>query len=107
VNAGAVYLLRENKMGNLIMYYGENCPYCHVMMPILDKLKKKEKINITKKEVWNNDENADEMRKHSQLIMDACEDGLGVPAFFSIKTNDALCGEITYDELKEWAMRNK
>ncbi|MFT4297813.1 MAG: hypothetical protein ACMXX5_01340 [Candidatus Woesearchaeota archaeon] len=94
-------------MTNLIMYYGENCPHCHAMMPLVEKLEKEENIKIEKKEVWSNDKNADEMRDNSDAIMESCKSGLGVPAFFSLKTKDAMCGEWPYEELKRWALKNK
>jgi hypothetical protein len=71
------------------------------MMPIVDKLIE-DGFEIEKKEVWENKENAKEMRKLKDIILSACEEGLGVPAFVNIEKNKATCGEQTYDELKEW-----
>ena len=88
-------------MNQIIMFHGASCPHCHHMMPIVDRLIK-EGFKVEKIEVWENSDNAKEMRKFKDIIIDACGDGLGVPAFVNIKKNKALCGEFTYEELKEW-----
>jgi hypothetical protein len=49
-----------------------------------------------------NENNAEEMRKFKHLIVPACGDGLGVPSFVNLKKNKAICGEQTYEELKQW-----
>lgn len=92
---------------SIVMYYGSNCPHCHAMTPLIDKLEKEAKIKILKKEVWHNEKNADEMRKHQKVIMKCCGGELGVPCFFSKNTDQALCGETGYKKFKEWAVRNK
>ncbi len=47
---------------------------------------------ITKLEVWNNDENKQIMAKYSEIIGEACGGFAAVPAFVNTKTNQALCG---------------
>ena len=91
----------------IIMYHGRECPHCHVMMPLVDKLIEQTGIKITKKEVWHSEKNADEMRSHKKEIAPACGGDLGTPAFFSPKTKKVLCGECSYSELVEWVMKNK
>jgi glutaredoxin len=93
-------------MAKITMYYGASCPHCHRMMPIVDDLIE-EGFEVEKKEVWNNDENAEEMRTHSKLIVPACGDGLGVPAFVDSKNKRALCGEQDPQELKKWLQEKK
>jgi len=88
-------------MAKVIMFYGASCPHCHHMFPIVNKLVK-EGFNIEKKEVWENEKNAREMRKFKDLIIPACGDGLGVPSFVDLEKNKAICGEQTYKELKKW-----
>jgi len=85
----------------IIMFHGASCPHCHHMMPIVDELKN-EGFNIEKKEVWENEQNAREMRKFKDIIIPACGDGLGVPAFINTDKNKAICGEKSYEQLKEW-----
>lgn len=92
-------------MSKIIMYRGEECPHCHVMMPIVDRLIK-EGFDIEKKEVWHNEKNADDMRSNSGIILRDCGGSLGVPCFLSKKTNRAMCGETTYENLKKWMNGN-
>ena len=100
---------KENmkKTADIIMYYGAECPHCHAMMPLVAKLEKEAKIKIEKKEVWHNEENADEMRSHEDIISHSCGGEMGVPCFFSKKKKQALCGETPYREFKEWAVKNR
>lgn len=83
------------------MFHGASCPHCRHMMPIIDRLIK-EGFEIEKLEVWNNSENAEKMRGLKELILPACGDGLGVPAFVDTKRKKAACGEQSYEDLKEW-----
>jgi len=91
-------------MKKITMFYGKECPHCHVMLHIVDQLIK-EGENIEKLEVWHNDDNAREMRKYSEACLKACEGSLGVPVFLDKEENRALCGEVSYDKLKEWINR--
>lgn len=88
-------------MDKIIMFYGTSCPHCHRTMPRVNKLIQKG-FEIEKKEVWENEENAEEMRKFKEIILPACGDGLGVPTFININKNKAICGEQSYEELKKW-----
>jgi len=85
----------------VIMFHGASCPHCHHMMPVVDRLIK-EGFKIEKKEVWNNEDNAKEMRSLRDIITPSCGDGLGVPAFVDKEKRKAICGECSYEELKEW-----
>jgi len=91
-------------MSKVIMFHGASCPHCHHMMPIVDKLIE-EGFEIEKLEVWSNPENAAKMRENKDTIIAACGDGLGVPTFFEPVGKRALCGEYTYEELKEWIQK--
>lgn len=88
-------------MKKIIMFHGRECPHCRVMHPIVDKLIE-EGMDIEKLEVWHDDNNADEMRKFSEVIMKACGTDLGVPTFLDKEGNRAICGEVSYAELKKW-----
>jgi ribosomal protein S27AE len=92
-------------MSKIIMYRGEECPHCHVMMPIVDRLIK-DGFDIEKKEVWHNEKNAEEMRSNKEIILRDCDNNLGVPCFLSLKTKRAMCGECSYEELKKWLIKN-
>lgn len=72
------------------------------MAPLVQRLEKELEIKIEKLEVWHDEKNQDKMRVHANEIADACGGELGLPTFFYPKTKRALCGEVSYDELKAW-----
>ena len=90
-------------MKKITMFYGKECPHCHVMLPLADKLSKEEKIKVEKVEVWHDQKNADRMRALRNVIEPACGGSLGVPVFVDEKNKRAFCGEQPYTELKKWA----
>ena len=90
-------------MTKIIMFYGKECPHCHVMLPLADRLIKEEGVEIEKLEVWHSKENADKMRKFEVLIKKSCGGELGVPTFLDEENNRTFCGESGYEELKKWA----
>jgi len=96
---------KTQKKETIIMFYGHECPHCHAMMPYADKLAKEEGFEVRKLEVWHDEKNADAMRKHQEVITEACGGEFGVPAFIDGKGKKALCGEVTYEELKKWAKK--
>ena len=49
------------KEGLLIQFYGEECPHCAVMKPLVEKLERELGIKIEKYEVWHNQANAQRM----------------------------------------------
>lgn len=93
-------------MANLIMFHGRECPHCVRMMPLVEKLEKETGIKLKKLEVWHNEKNADLMRSYRELIAPKCGGQLRTPAFMNTETNDVMCGEVEYEELKDWASRS-
>jgi len=88
-------------MKKILMFHGRECPHCRVMHPVVDKLVD-EGCNIEKLEVWHDKNNAGKMRELSGIITTACGGDLAVPAFFDEEGNRAVCGEISYADLKKW-----
>lgn len=82
---------------SLIMFYGQECPHCHQMMPLVEKLEKEMRIKIEKLEVWHSKKNLTRLEK-----ADTSGCG-GVPFFYNEKTKKPLCGSCSYAELKAWA----
>ena len=80
----------------LIEFYGETCPHCIKMMPIVDKLIA-EGVKIEKKETWNNEENAAEFER-----MDKGRCG-GVPFFVNPETDKFICGGTDEKSLRKLA----
>jgi thiol-disulfide isomerase/thioredoxin len=88
----------------LIMFWGRECPHCHVMMKSVERLEKEENVRFERLEVWHNEENAKKMRSLAKIIRPACGGELGTPIFYDPSGGTALCGEKPYEELKEWAL---
>ena len=80
----------------LLEFYGDSCPHCVKMAPLVERLKK-DGLAIETLEVWQNEENAKRM---AELDKGLCG---GVPFFYNTETKAFLCGESDYDDLKAWA----
>ena len=77
---------------HIIEFYGETCPHCATMKPVVTKIENDMKIEIEKLEVWEHEDNQKIMQKYEDIIGEACGGFAGVPAFVNTKTNQALCG---------------
>lgn len=84
----------------LYFFYGEECPHCHTMIPIVDKLIE-EGIKIEKLETWHNKENA--------AVLEGKDKGLcgGVPFFINEESGVHICGESDEDTIRKWAKGDK
>ena len=67
------------------------------MHEIVLELGKKDGIKIEALEVWHNKENE---KRLLELDKNLCG---GVPFFYNLKTGKWICGEASYEELKDWA----
>jgi len=65
----------ENK---IILFYGENCPFCAKVDTFIKDNKIEEKVSFEKKEVFNNQDNAKELVDLSQKC-NLPADQVGVP----------------------------
>jgi hypothetical protein len=45
------------------------------------------------------------MRSYREDLAPKCGQQLRVPTFFNTDSKDAMCGEVDYDKLKGWALR--
>ena len=81
----------------LFEFYGETCPHCIEMKPLVEKLEQELGVRIEQKEVWNNADNALEQGKYDD---DLCG---GVPFFYNTQTGKHICGSTDYETLKKWA----
>jgi thiol-disulfide isomerase/thioredoxin len=82
----------------LFDFYGTECPHCHDMDPLVERLEKEENVTVKKVEIWHNAENA--------KFFEECDKGRcgGVPFFYNKKNDTYICGAATYDKLKAWAL---
>jgi len=81
-----------NKDSHVIEFYGETCPHCISMKPVVAKIEADLKLTVKKLEVWNSPANQKTMEKYNDIISEACGGFAAVPAFVNTKTGQALCG---------------
>ena len=81
----------------LIEFYGKECSHCIHMAPLVEQLEKEENREVTKYEVWHNEENAEKLEMYDK---DLCG---GVPFFYNTDTDKHICGQVSYEKLKKWA----
>jgi thiol-disulfide isomerase/thioredoxin len=92
-------------MAKLLMFHGRECPHCHRMMPRVEKLETETAVRFEKHEVWHDEANQELMRSFKDVLKPKCGGQLRVPTFFNTETKDALCGEVEYEKLKDWALK--
>lgn len=81
----------------IIEFYGQECSHCLKMAELVSRLKKEAGIEIEQYEVWHNEENLKKMQEYDKGLCG------GVPFFFNTETEARICGEVSYEELKQWA----
>lgn len=83
----------------LYEFYGEECPHCQRMLKITDKIMQDfPSIHIERKEIWHDKKNMALVKEYD--VEDSCG---GIPFYYDTETKQWLCGEVTYEELKDWA----
>jgi thiol-disulfide isomerase/thioredoxin len=98
-------LRQEDVMARLLMFHGRECPHCKKMMPLVEKLEAETPLRFEKLEIWHDEKNADLMRSYKDALLPKCGGQLKVPTFLNAGTKDALCGEVPYEGLKDWALK--
>ena len=83
---------------DLLMFYGTECPHCHDMDPLVEKLEKETRLTVEKIEVWHSEGNAQMMNEFDRGYCG------GVPFFFNKRTGKWICGATSYENLKKWAV---
>jgi thiol-disulfide isomerase/thioredoxin len=82
-----------SQYGHVIEFYGENCPHCMTMRPLVEEIESETGGKIQKLEVWNDEANSNKMLEYDDIISSACGGLAGVPSFVNTETKQALCGE--------------
>ena len=82
---------------NLLMFSGTECMHCKDMYPLVEQLEKEEGIKIEILESWHNEANA--------ALLEELDQGRcgGLPFFYNRQTQQFICGNCEYEELKAWA----
>jgi glutaredoxin len=73
---------QQNQSGEIIYFYGEECPHCKDVAKFLEDNKIADKVNFSKKEVWHDTANAAEMEKKAQEC-NIQKEGMGVPFVYA------------------------
>ena len=94
-----------NITGKFVEFYGEGCPHCQKMIPIVAQIENETGVHFEKLEIWNNATNKDVYLQYSEYIARDCG-SLGIPTFIGLKTNKSICGEKSADELKKFIIEN-
>ena len=84
-------------MSNLLEFYGRECPHCLKIKPLLERLEKETGVKVESYEVWYNEENSAKMQGYDRGFCG------GVPFLYNTETDEWLCGEASYEEIKKWA----
>ncbi len=64
-------------------FWGDGCPKCETVEEFLNSWEKKDEVQIVKKEVWNNQINANLMLERARYCGINPNQGLGVPFLFT------------------------
>lgn len=80
----------------LLEFFGRECGHCKKMEPLVDKLEQELGVKVQRLEVWHDEANE---KKFEDKARGICQ---GVPFFVNTETQKTICGEATYDELKDW-----
>lgn len=80
----------------LLEFYGETCPHCLTMAPLVEKLQE-EGFDVEQFEVWNDEKNAEKMKEFDNGLCG------GVPFFFNSESKQFICGSTDFETLKAWA----
>lgn len=81
----------------LLEFYGETCPHCIAMKPIVEEVEKELGVEVEKYEVWNSEENAEKLKEYDQGMCG------GVPFFYNTESKKFLCGSVSKAEILTWA----
>ena len=86
------------KNSGLVEFYGAECNHCRSMEPLIARLQDEEGVMIQRREVWHNEENARLMGEYDRGYCG------GVPFFYNTENGKWICGAVSYEKLKEWAL---
>lgn len=70
----------------ILEFYGDTCPHCIEMKPLVTKVEKKLKVTFEKLEVWNDEANAEKLSKIDRGLCG------GVPFFYNTESKHFICG---------------
>lgn len=72
-----------------VLFYGETCPHCHVVMDWMDETGIDSRLDITRKEVYNNQQFSEQMKLAAQ---NCGIDRIGVPFLYDASQKECVVG---------------
>ena len=97
--------VEDFEQSTLVEFFGKECPHCAKMASLVEKLEKETGLKVLKLEVWHSQENQLIMSQYEDMFAEASGGQVGVPTFYNKATGEVLCGEVDYETLKEWALK--
>lgn len=85
----------------LLEFYGETCPHCIAMKPLVAKVEKSLGVEIKKFEVWNDEKNAAKMAEYDKGLCG------GVPFYYNTDSKQFICGSSDEKTFTAWAKGEK
>ncbi|MBI3671677.1 hypothetical protein HY249_02690 [Candidatus Azambacteria bacterium] len=82
----------------LLEFYGEECPHCKNMDPLIEELEKELGLKVERFEVWSNEKNKKMLQEYDRNFCG------GVPFFYNTASCEWICGEADPEKLKKWAL---
>jgi len=87
--------INNSANADIIFYYGQECPHCHVVLKYISDNKIDQKIKINSLEVYHNDVNKNELSNLTRICPEIKDNtgAIGVPVAFFVKENKCLVGD--------------
>lgn len=87
--------IKNTDNADIIFYYGDECPHCHVVLDHISNNKIDEKIKINSKEVYHNNLNKKELSDLTRICPEIIDTNgsIGVPIAFIVKENKCVGGD--------------
>lgn len=111
VIGGMLIILIEEPVTNPVSnscteFYSSRCPHCMNMVPVVSQVENETGIWLEKLELYENTTNQKIFLNFNESILRDCPGELGVPTFYSTKTDKAVCGEMSKEVLKQFITDN-
>lgn len=89
---------------HLLFFSGTECPHCDAMRPLVAKLAHDTGIILEEHDTWKNQSDYRLFENYQDAVKIKDPECDGLPFFYNTKTGDYCCGELSYRELKSWAV---
>lgn len=91
---------------DFVEFYGQECPHCQNMKPVVAAVETELGMEFQKLEVWHDGGNRNLFYQYELQVIRDCG-GMGVPTYFAVKTEKAVCGEMPGETLKQFVLDNQ